>query len=167
MGLLLLFAGHETTSNMIALGTAALLQHPDQLAMLRDAEDPKVIADAVEELLRYLTINHHGRRRFALADIEIGGQVIKADDGVMMATDIGNRDPEAFPGNPDELDVTRNARRHIAFGFGMHQCLGQLQVVYGTLYRRIPALRLATGLSAVPFKHEFRIYGVYELPVTW
>ena len=173
MGLLLLFAGHETTSNMIALGTAALLQHPGQLALLRGTGDPKVVAGAVEELLRYLTINHQGRRRFALADIEIGGQVVKAGDGVIMATDIGNRDPQAFPGNPDELDITRDARLHVAFGYGPHQCLGQplarveLQVVYSTLYRRIPSLRLATDLSAVPFKHQAGIYGVYELPVTW
>jgi cytochrome P450 len=173
MGLLLLFAGHETTSNMIALGTAALLQHPDQVALLRGTDDPKVVAGAVEELLRYLTINHQGRRRFALADIEIGGQVIKAGDGVVMATDIGNRDPQAFPGNPYELDITRDARLHVAFGYGPHQCLGQplarveLQVVYSTLYRRIPTLRLATDLSAVPFKHQAGIYGVYELPVTW
>ncbi len=173
MALLLLVAGHETTANMIALGTLALLRHPGQLAVLRDADDPAVIAGAVEELLRYLNIVHSGRRRVAREDIEIGGQVIKAGDGVVVANDIGNRDPDAFAGDPDELDVTRDSRRHIAFGFGVHQCLGQplarveLQVVYGTLYRRIPTLRLATELSEVPFKHDALVYGVYELPVTW
>jgi cytochrome P450 len=173
MGMFLLVSGHETTANMIALGTAALLQHPDQLALLRDTDDQKLIVGAVEELLRYLNILHLGRRRFAREDIEINGHVIKAGEGIVLASDIGNRDPDAFPGNPDELDITRDARRHIAFGFGPHQCLGQslarveLQVVYGTLYRRIPTLRLATDLSAVPFKHDALIYGVYELPVIW
>jgi hypothetical protein len=172
MGRLLLVAGHETTANMIALGTLALLQHPGQLAELRDTTDPKLIASAVEELLRYLTIVHTGRRRVALADIEIGGQTIRAGEGVVLANDIGNRDPGAFP-DPGRLDVRRPARHHVAFGFGVHQCLGQplarveLQVVYGTLYRRIPTLRLATDLGQIPFKHDGGVYGVYQLPVTW
>ncbi|MFF1630749.1 cytochrome P450, partial [Streptomyces sp. NPDC058272] len=163
---------HETTANMIALGTLALLQHPDQLAQLRESDDPKLIASAVEELLRYLTIVHSGRRRVALEDIEIGGQTIRAGDGVILANDIGDRDPGAFP-DPDRLEVDRNPRHHVAFGFGVHQCLGQplarveLQVVYGTLYRRIPNLRPAIDLDAIPFKHDGAVYGVYELPVTW
>jgi cytochrome P450 len=173
MGVLLLVAGHETTANMIALGTLALLEHPDQLARLRETDDPKLVASAVEELLRYLNITHGGRRRVALADIEISGQVIRAGDGLIMPTDIGNRDPEAFPDDPDRLQIDRDARRHVAFGFGVHQCLGQplarmeLQVVYGTLYRRIPTLRLAADLDEIPFKHDGFVYGVYELPVTW
>jgi hypothetical protein len=173
MGLLLLVAGHETTANMIALGTLALFRNPEQLALLRESDDPRFVAGAVEELLRYLNIVHSGRRRFAREDVEIGGVLIKAGDGVVVANDIGNRDPSAFDGDPDALDLTRDARRHIAFGFGVHQCLGQplarveLQVVYSTLYRRIPTLRLATELSTVPFKHDALVYGVYELPVTW
>ncbi|EIE99458.1 cytochrome P450 [Saccharomonospora glauca] len=172
MGVLLLIAGHETTANMIALGTAVLLQHPDQLALLRDTDDPAVVDSAVEELLRYLHITHNGRRRVALADIEFAGQVIRAGDGVIFPNDIGNRDPEAFP-DPDRLDLRRDARHHVAFGFGVHQCLGQslarqeLSVVYGTLYRRVPTLRLATELDRIPFKHDGLVYGVYELPVTW
>ncbi|WP_395475343.1 cytochrome P450 [Saccharopolyspora spinosa] len=172
MGVLLLIAGHETTANMIALGTLALLENPDQLAVLRESDDPKLISGAVEELLRYLHITHNGRRRVALEDIEIAGHVIRAGDGLIMPNDIGNRDPEAFP-EPDRLDLTRDARHHVAFGFGVHQCLGQplarmeLQVVYGTLYRRIPTLRLAEDLSQIPFKHDGSVYGVYRLPVTW
>ncbi|MFD7919926.1 cytochrome P450 [Streptomyces sp. NPDC059740] len=172
MGVLLLGAGHETTANMIALGTLALLQNPDQLALLRESEDPKVVASAVEELLRYLNITHSGRRRVALEDIEIDGRTIRAGDGVIFANDIANRDPEAFP-EPDRLDLTRDARRHVAFGFGVHQCLGQplarveLQVVYSTLYKRIPTLALATDLDRIEFKHDGIVYGVYELPVTW
>ncbi|WNE97776.1 cytochrome P450 [Streptomyces luomodiensis] len=171
-GVLLLAAGHETTANMIALGTLALLRNPDQLALLRDAEDPKTVAGAVEELLRYLNITHSGRRRVALEDIEVGGEVIRAGDGIIFANDIANRDPEAFP-EPDRLDISRDARRHVAFGYGVHQCLGQplarleLQVVYSTLYSRIPTLALATGFDQVEFKHDGIVYGVYELPVTW
>jgi len=140
---LLLVAGHETTANMIALGTLALLQHPDQLAALRATTDPAMIRSTVEELLRYLTIVHTGRRRVALADIEIDDHVIHAGDGVILAAEAGNRDERVFA-DPDALDLHRDARTHVAFGFGVHQCLGQplarveLQVVYGTLYRRIP-----------------------------
>ena len=172
MALLLLIAGHETTANMIALGTLALLQHPDQLAFLRESDDPGLVASAVEELLRYLHITHLGRRRAVTEDIEIAGQVIKAGEGVIMVNEIGNRDPEVFA-DPDRLDITRDARRHVAFGFGVHQCLGQplarmeLQVVYGTLYTRIPSLRLAGDLRDVRFKTDAFIYGVHELPVSW
>jgi cytochrome P450 len=172
IGMLLLIAGHETTANMIALGTLALLEHPDQLRLLQETDDPKLVASAVEELLRFLHITHSGRRRVALEDMEIGGTTVRAGDGLIMANDIGNRDPRMFA-EPDRLDLTREARHHVAFGFGVHQCLGQslarmeLQVVYGTLYKRIPTLALAGDLADVPFKHDSSVYGVYELPVTW
>ncbi|QMU71406.1 cytochrome P450 [Streptacidiphilus sp. P02-A3a] len=169
---LLLIAGHETTANMIALGTVALLEHPEQLADLRGTDDPAFVAGAVEELLRYLNITHFGRRRVALTDIPVGGHTIRAGEGIVLANEVGNRDQEVFP-DPDRLDLHRDARRHVAFGFGPHQCLGQplarveLQVAYRTLYRRIPDLRLAVALEDVRFKHDGLVYGVYELPVTW
>ena len=169
---LLLVAGHETTANMIALGTLALLQHPEQLAALRATDDPALIAAAVEELLRYLSIVQSGRRRVALEDIPIGGRTIRAGEGVILATEVANRDASVFA-DPDRLDVHRDARGHMAFGFGVHQCLGQplarleLQVVYGTLFRRIPTLRPAVRLDEIPFKHDSLVYGVYELPVSW
>ncbi|MCA1224341.1 cytochrome P450, partial [Streptomyces sp. 8L] len=172
IGVLLLIAGHETTANMIALGTLALLQHPAQLDALRGARDPKEVASAVEELLRYLNITHSGRRRVALEDIEVAGRTVRAGEGLILANDIANRDPGAFP-DPDRLDIGRDARHHVAFGFGVHQCLGQplarmeLQVVYSTLYRRVPTLRLAADLGDIPFKHDGSVYGVYELPVVW
>ncbi|MBE9373604.1 cytochrome P450 [Saccharopolyspora sp. HNM0983] len=172
MGVLLLIAGHETTANMIALGTLALLQHPEQLTALRETDDPALVSSAVEELLRYLHITHSGRRRVAAEDIDFDGTLIRAGDGLIMPNDIGNRDPDVFD-DPDRLDIRRNPRNHVAFGFGNHQCLGQplarleLQVVYGTLYKRIPELRLATDLDSIPFKHDGSVYGVYELPVTW
>ncbi|GAB2881275.1 cytochrome P450 [Streptomyces mayteni] len=172
MGVLMLFAGHETTANMITLGTLALLRHPDQLAVLRDSDDPKLVASAVDELLRYLTITHGGLRRVALEDIEVGGQVIRAGEGIIPVNETANRDPSVFP-DPDRLDLTRDARRHVTFGYGIHQCLGQplarmeLQVVYPTLLRRVPTLAVAADLAEIPFKHDGFVYGAYELPVTW
>ncbi len=172
MGLLLLIAGHETTANMIALGTYALLLHPDQLAAVRDSDDPQLVVRAVEELLRYLTIVHSGRRRVAAEDIEIAGEVIRAGEGIILPNEIANRDAAVFP-DADRLDVHRDARSHMAFGFGVHQCLGQplarveLQVVYSTLYRCIPTLALAADPMQIQFKHDSLVYGVYELPVTW
>jgi cytochrome P450 len=172
VGQLLLLAGHDTTANMIALGTLTLLQHPDQLAIVRDTDDPAVIASAVEELLRYLTIVHIGHPRAALEDIEIDGQLIRAGDGILLPAETANRDSSVFA-DPDHFDVNRDAHGHVAFAFGPHQCLGQnlarveLQVVYSTLYRRIPTLRLATALDQIPFKHDALVYGVYELPVAW
>ncbi|OJG06068.1 Cytochrome P450-SU2 [Pseudonocardia autotrophica] len=173
MLLLILVAGHETTANMIALGTLALLGHPEQLAALRTTGDPALVVGATEELLRYLPIVHSVRRRVALADIALpDGTTIRAGDGIVLPNDVGNRDPEAFP-DAERLDIRRDARHHVAFGFGPHQCLGQplvrveLQVVYGTLYRRIPTLRLAVEPSEVRFKHDGLIYGVHDLPVTW
>jgi cytochrome P450 len=109
MAVLLLVAGHETTANMIALGTLTLLRHPDQLAELREADNPKLVANAVEELLRYLNITHTGRRRVALEDVEVGGQLIRAGEGVIAANGVANRDETAFP-DPDALDIHRQAR---------------------------------------------------------
>ncbi len=176
MAVLLLVAGHETTANMIGLGTLALLRNPEQLALVRaagDNTDPALISNTVEELLRYLTIVHTGRRRVATEDVEVGGQLIRAGEGVIVANDAGNRDASIFDGDPDQLDVQRDARHHIAFGYGIHQCLGQplarveLQVVYGTLYRRLPELALAIPFEDVRFKHDMIVYGVHELPLTW
>ncbi|GAA2334815.1 cytochrome P450 [Streptomyces kunmingensis] len=168
---LLLIAGHETTANMIALGTCVLLQHPDQLAAVRDGT-PERVANAVEEMLRYLTIVHNGRRRVALEDIEIGGVHIAAGDAVICANDAANRDPAVFDA-PEQLDIDRSARRHMAFGSGPHQCLGQnlarveLQLAYPALLRRFPGLRLDSELNDIRFKETTVVYGVHELPVTW
>ncbi|MFJ3778943.1 cytochrome P450 [Streptomyces sp. NPDC090075] len=172
MGLLLLGAGHETAANMIALGTAALLEHPEQLAIIRDTDDPQVLARAVDELLRYLTIIHIGNRRIALEDIEIGGRTIRAGEGIVLPSVTANWEEGHFP-DSGRLDLHRDARRHQAFGYGIHQCLGQpvarleLEVVFGTLFRRIPTLRLATDVEKLPFKHDGVVYGLYGLPVTW
>ncbi|MGW3562612.1 cytochrome P450 [Streptomyces sp. NPDC000941] len=97
MGLLLLGAGHETSANMIALSTVAPLEHPDQLAIVRDTDDPKVLASAVDELLRHLTIIHLGNRRIALEDIEIGGRTIRAGEGIAIPSNTANWQADVFP----------------------------------------------------------------------
>lgn len=172
LGQLLLIGGHATVASMIALGTLALLAHPDQLRTVRDSDDPALVANTVEELLRYLSITHTEARRVARDDLEIGGQLIRAGKGIIAVRSTANRDPSAFP-DPDTLDVRRKARHHIAFGYGRHQCLGaplarvELQVVYRTLYRRVPSLALAAPLEELAFNEHAIFYTVRELPVTW
>jgi cytochrome P450 len=168
----MLLAGHETTSNMISLAVLTLLQHPDQLADVRDTDDPKVVANAMEEVFRYHTIALSGRRRVAKEDVVIRGQLIKAGEGLIGASDVANRDERSFP-EPDRFDIHRQAKHHMAFGYGNHQCLGQplaraqLQVAVPSLLRRLPTLRLAVPFDEVPFRHDMGIYGLHELPVTW
>ncbi|HXY64741.1 MAG TPA: cytochrome P450 [Mycobacterium sp.] len=173
LGTGLLIAGHETTANMIGLGVLVLLQYPDQAAVLRDTEDPKVVANAVEELLRYLSIIQNGQRRVAAEDIEIAGEVIRAGEGIIIDLAPANWDAKAFA-EPERLYLHRSgAGQHVAFGYGRHQCVGQqlaraeLQIVFHTLLRRVPTLELAVPIEDVPFKHDRLAYGVYELPVTW
>jgi cytochrome P450 len=166
---LLLIAGHETTSNVIALGTVALLEHPAQLAALR--ADPELVPAAVEEMLRYLTIVEAGFR-VAKEDIEIAGTVIRAGEGLVALGATANRDDSAF-GHSGVFDIARSARHHVAFGYGIHQCLGQnlarmeLDIVFRKLFRRIPGLHLAIPVADLPFKDDSIIYGVHELPVAW
>ena len=172
LGTGLLIAGHETTANMIGIGILALLENPEQAALLRDSDDPKFIANACEELMRYLSIIQNGQRRVATEDIEIAGETIRAGEGIIIDLAPADWDAAAFP-HPDELDLTRDAGQQLGFGYGRHQCVGQqlaraeLQIVFHTLLRRIPTMRLAIPLDRVPFKHDRLAYGVYELPVTW
>lgn len=172
LGTGLLIAGHETTANMIGIGVLALLENPEQAALLRDSDDPKFIANAAEELMRYLSIIQNGQRRVAIADIEIAGETIRAGEGIIIDLAPANWDAAAYP-RPDQLDFTRTAGQQLGFGYGRHQCVGQqlaraeLQIVFHTLLRRIPTLRLAIPFDEIPFKHDRLAYGVYELPVTW
>jgi cytochrome P450 len=170
MAFLLLNAGHETTANMISLGVIGLLNHPEQLALI--TADPGKTPGAVEELLRYFAITDAVTSRVATEDVQIGGVSIKAGEGVIVSSLSANWDPSVFK-NPAKLDVERGARHHLAFGFGPHQCLGQnlarmeLEIVFDTLFRRIPTLRLAAPVEDLPFKTDAVVYGAYELPVTW
>jgi cytochrome P450 len=170
LALLLLIAGHETTANMISLGTVTLLERPEQLAELR--RDPSKTPNAVEELLRHLTIVEWVTSRVAVADTELGGVPVKAGEGVITMNLAANEDESVFP-DPQRIDLDRGARNHIAFGYGAHQCLGQnlarveLQVVFDTLFARIPTLRVAVPLEELPVKDAALIYGLHALPVTW
>jgi cytochrome P450 len=172
LGTGLLIAGHETTANMIGIGVLALLENPEQAKMLAATDDPKVIANAVEELMRYLSIIQNGQRRVATDDIEIAGETIRGGEGIIIDLAPANWDAAAYP-EPDRLDLTRDAGQQLGFGYGRHQCVGQqlaraeLQIVFHTLVRRIPSLRLATPFDEIPFKHDRLAYGVYELPVAW
>jgi cytochrome P450 len=172
LGTGLLIAGHETTANMIGIGILALLENPEQAALLRDSNDPKFIANATEELMRYLSIIQNGQRRVAIDDIEIGGETIRKGEGIIIDLAPANWDGSAFA-DPAKLDFTRDAGGELGFGYGRHQCVGQqlaraeLQIVFTTLLRRIPTMRLAIPFDEVPFKHDRLAYGVYELPVTW
>ncbi|MEU8181965.1 cytochrome P450 [Micromonospora sp. NPDC049044] len=166
----LLVAGHETTANMIGLGAAALLSHPDQLAEFR--ADPALAAQTVEELLRYCSITDVITARTVTEDIEIGGVTLQAGDGVVALGGAANRDPEVFP-EPDTFDIHRTSRQHVAFGYGPHQCLGanlarvELEIVYTTLFKRIPTLRLTVPLEELPFKNLAPVYGLRSLPAAW
>lgn len=167
-----LIAGHETTAGQISVSVAALLENPDQSALLRDAKDPKVIATAVEELMRYCSIIQTGQRRIAIEDIEIDGEVIRAGEGIILDVAPANWDARQFPA-PDRLDLQRQDGPQVGFGYGRHQCVGQqlarmeLQIVLPSLLRRIPTLRLAVPLDELPFKHDALAYGLHELPVVW
>ena len=172
LGTGLLIAGHETTANMIGIGILALLENPEQAALLRDSDDPKFIANAVEELMRFLSIIQTGQRRIAVEDIEIGGETIRAGEGIIIDLAPANWDGAAYP-EPDKLDLGREVGQQLGFGYGRHQCVGQqlaraeMQIVFPTLLKRIPTMKLAIPFNEVPFKHDRLAYGVYDLPVTW
>ena len=167
---LLLAAGFDTTTNMISLGTLALLEHPDQLAVLRS--DQTIMSSAVEELLRFLTVPHLGRHRAATEDFEVDGQLIRAGDGVVVALNIANRDPAQFS-DPNTLDLRRENRAHLAMGFGVHSCLGatlarlELDIVYTALLKRMPNLAVAVPVDQLEFKNDNAVYGLEHLPITW
>ncbi|MEV0593904.1 cytochrome P450 [Nonomuraea cavernae] len=170
MALILLSAGFDTTANMLALGTFALLRNPEQLATLRT--DPTLTDQAVEELLRYLSVAKQFHR-VALEDVELDGHTITAGTTVILSLNTANRDPDRFP-DPHVLDLRRQDGGHLAFSHGIHQCLGQqlarveLRVALPALLNRFPTLRLAVPADEVALRPEAAdIYGVKSLPVTW
>ncbi|MBP2703025.1 cytochrome P450 [Microbispora sp. RL4-1S] len=172
IGMLLLMAGHETTSNMLGLGTLALLRHPDQLKLMRDRPETVegAVDAAVEELLRWLSVVHAGTFKVTTTEVTIGGQTIGPGELVVCSLPAANRDP-AFMPDPETLDLTRDAAGHVAFGHGVHHCLGaplarmELRIAFPALLRRFPGLRLA---GPEPDYREFNIvYGVESLLVAW
>jgi hypothetical protein len=169
MARLLLIAGHETTANSLGLSVFTLLRRPAVLAELR--RNPDLIRPAVEELLRFLTVIQGGAR-VALSDLEIGGRHIAEGDAMIFGMLAANHDEDAFP-NAAELDIHRDARHHLAFGYGVHQCIGQalarveLEIAINRLLTRFPRLRLAARPDEIPFRTDMLVYGVYRLPVEW
>jgi cytochrome P450 len=171
-GLILLQAGHETSASMIALGALALIEHPELAARLRHSDDPAVVADTVEELMRYLSVVHSLVERVVLEDCVIGGQEVRRGDIVLMNLPAGNWYP-AFAEHPETLDPRRNARGQLGFGYGAHQCIGanlarvEMQIALVSLFRRLPGLRLAGPVAPSQFQNDQEIYGIDELLVTW
>ena len=162
VAMLLLIAGHETTANNIALGVVTQLAHPEWIGDER----------TVEELLRLHSVADLVALRVAVEDLEIGGQLVKAGEGVVPLVAAANHDPAVFD-HPGGFDPARSAHQHVAFGYGVHQCLGQnlvrveMEIAYRTLFSRIPSLELAVPLEELPFKYDGVLFGVHALPVRW
>lgn len=169
IAILLLAAGHDTTANMITLGTYALLKNPEQAE--RIVSDPSVMDTAIDELIRYLSIVHNGVLRRAVSDVTVGGQLIRAGEHVAVVLESANRD-HRFLNDADILDLSRSSA-HVGFGFGPHQCLGQhlarleLRLALPELLRRVKGLRVAVEEDDIPFKNDMLVYGIRELLVEW
>lgn len=170
VGVLLLTAGHETTTSMLALGTYALLNNPSQLSVLQN--DAMLIDNAVEELLRYLTIFQFGVPRTPLEDVELDGHLIKAGESLTLSLPAANRDPSQFAA-ANTLDIQRPACNHFAFGYGVHYCLGmhlariEMRIGYTALFKRFPSLRLAVPPETIKMNTNAGLYGIHHLPVAW
>jgi len=167
---LLLVAGHETTVNLIGNGTLALLQNPDQMSKLR--EDPSLIRTAVEEMLRYGSPVGQTSMRWAAHDFELHGAQIKQGDMVLAALIAANRDPAEFP-DPDRFDITRTPNRHMAFGNGIHYCLGaplarlEGAIATNSLLKRFPNLELAVPAESLEWTPSLLLHGLRALPVRY
>lgn len=170
IGVALYGAGHDTTASQLSLGLLNLLLNPDQLALLQ--AEPERVKDAVEEMLRFNSIAHLNSARVAVADFQLGGQLIRKGEGVFPLVAPANFDPEKFE-NPEQFDITRNASAHLAFGHGVHQCIGQilarleLRTVFEILLKRLPGLTLAVDPSELRFRSHGQVFRVDTLPVTW
>lgn len=171
MAMELFITGHETTANAIALGTLALLRDRDAWRSL--CADPALIEEWSEELLRHLSIVEQSFTRVASEDVELDGVTIRAGERVTVSLLTANRDPARFA-EPDELRPDRGARGHLAFGHGIHKCLGQhlarveLQVALAGLARRFPTLRLAEPVERLPLESaDVGVYRALALPVSW
>lgn len=168
---LLLVAGHGTTASQAALNLLSLFTDAGLADKLR--ANPDLVPGAVDELLRFHTIVQNGLARAATEDVQLGDVLIKAGEGVVLSLSASNRDEQRFP-SPDTIDPQRaDARRHMAFGHGIHQCLGmwlakiELEEMLHAVLRRLPDARLAVPFEELEFRHEVSSYGIATLPVTW
>jgi cytochrome P450 RapN len=170
-GVTLLIAGHETTANQTGNMVYLLLERLELWQRL--VADPDLVPQAVEELLRYIPLGAAASfARIAKEDVEVGGQLVRAGEAVLVEVASGNRDSAVFD-HPDEIDLSRTDNPHVAFGHGVHHCLGaplarlELQLAVGTLVRRLPGLRLAVPADDVPWRADRLVRGVSALPVEW
>jgi cytochrome P450 len=165
-----LIAGHETTTNTLSVGMAALLYHPEQWEML--LKDHSLVDSAVEEILRYCDVTHSGRLRVAKEDIEFGDVLIKSGDAIILHQPTADRDESVFE-RPDVFDITRNPRNHLAFSTGIHHCIGhplaraELRIGLRSLIEAFPGLRPVLPLEELNFEHHLAIYGLESLPVSF
>ncbi|MBX3012892.1 MAG: cytochrome P450 [Caldilineaceae bacterium] len=170
MVVLLIVAGHETTVNLIGNGTLALLRHPAQMAQLK--ADPTLMPAAIEELLRYDGPVERATLRFAAVDAELAGQWIRRGEAVSVVLGGADRDPAHFA-QPDQLDLTRENNRHLAFGYGVHYCVGaplarmEGRIALNTLLQRLPNLRLAAPVETLAWRFNPILRGLQQLPVAW
>ncbi|QFZ21140.1 cytochrome P450 [Saccharothrix syringae] len=166
----LLFAGHETTVVQIGMGALGLLANPDQWRALRD--DPDLVPNAVDEIMRIPGTSGGGVPRYARTDLEIDGVAVKTGDLVLLDIGAANHDPEVFP-DPNRVDVTRRAAHHLSFGHGSHYCIGaplariELQAVFSRLPVRFPDMRPAVPLEELTMRQDALTGGLTSLPVTW
>jgi cytochrome P450 len=164
----IIMGGFGTTVNLIGNGTLALLTHPEELARLRT--DPSLLPAAVEELLRFTNPLNHATDRFTTQDMTVGGVAIPAGEWVFMATSSANRDPGRFP-DPDRLDLSRDTSGHLAFGHGIHYCLGaslarvEAEAALGALLARFPGLSLAVPPEELRWRPVSLMHGLESLPV--
>lgn len=170
MVILLIIAGHETTVSLLGNATLALLQHPEQMAQLRD--NPDLMATAVEEFLRYDGPVERAMNRWATEEVAINGRILQPGDPIIVLIGGANRDPAHFD-DPDRLDLERNPTRHLAFGRGSHYCLGaplarlEAEIALNTLLRRLPNLRLAVAPEELNWRLIPLFHSLGALPVTW
>jgi len=167
----MLIAGQDTTATTIGLGAVALLQDRAQWEALTG--DLSLVPNAVEEILRFVSPTHLGRRRVTTADVQLGAQRIAAEQGIIIANHVADRDPAVFP-EPNRFDIRRpNANATLAFGSGIHQCLAQrlarveLQMVFRSLAERLPSLRLAVPVDRLQFNEAANVISVRAVPVSW
>ncbi len=168
----LILTGYETTANLIGNGVLALLTHPDQLELLKQNPDPALLKSAVEEFLRYHSPVTVSTFRWAREDVQVGEQLVRKGDGVVISFSAANRDEGDFAG-ADTLDITRRENAHLAFGKGIHYCLGaplarmEGQIAIGTLLRRLPRLHLEVRPDTLAWRPGSTVMGLYHLPVAF
>ena len=164
----LLFAGHETTANLISSGVLALMQHPEQFTRYKN--DPDLIEPMIEEMLRYTNPVQHALPRIAKEPIEIDGNIIKKGESVLLFIAAANRDGSVFE-NPNAFDISRTPNKHFAFGYGVHFCLGaplarlEAKIALQRLIDRFPDMQLATPASELIWRESMFLRGLKNLPI--